>query len=340
MKTSSKSHPVTVVHVLAFVCVLFLDMSFPISAYTEERQSGDGTDKAHHSYIPIVFYKNGFYPIVSVKNKKPVINVDGQLVSVKKDTKVFFSASDSNVSPTIKTGRLRQDVKPDLSSMRRLEGFTKTIVPVSSPETETITQYDDKWSMWEEVVPISGPLENAYGVFIMYSDQGVADLHWRNLRDTPEGKKLSVKIPYPIRKTLRKHKKQRYLLLVFKDGEELVPVDHSQRENLLKWIEVLSMAQITGLYTKVTPEDEVNPSLFFGLKFNLDKSDYKLLEGKVIPVNVTIDKMGMISDVTIDVNISDSISDEILDTVRLWKFFPAKRDGKLAEQEVIITLQF
>ncbi len=337
-------------HIVSIVCVLFWMMALSVSSHAEEDQFMDGVGRAHHSYIPIVFYKDGFYPIVGVENKMPLINVKGRLVPIKEDTRVFFSASGSDVSPRIKAGRLISNYESDVESQFTsdgqsemgwgLGGFTRSIAVEDSRNNNGRTKTKDMLTLREEITPISGSLRNAYGVFIFYSERGVAELHWINLKDIPEGEKLSVKIPYTSKEALKKHKNPRYLFLTFQDGEELVPVDHFQRENLLKWLEALSMAQISSSYAKVTPEDEAEPSLAFGLKFNLSQSDYQELEGKVIPVTVVINQMGIISDVTIDVNIPRSIANEIANTVRLWKFFPAKREGKLVTQEVIIPLQF
>jgi hypothetical protein len=320
---------------------------FPISAQAEETQKSDQSVKVYRAYVPVLFHDGGFYPVVGVEKKKPLISVEGQLVSVKKDAKAFFWANQSDVLPTVRTGShvstIDTGVGHGLTGASFPAGGRPSLpipFPLTSLENETRIVDNDQSSFWEQVEKTNGPLVDAYGVFIFYSDEGVAELHWRNLKNTSEGKNLSVKVPYLSRKTLKLHKNLRYLLLSYQAGAELVPSDHPQRGELLNWFETLSMAQIAGSYANAIKKEEVDPVFIFRPNFDLNKTDRKILEGKVVSVSMIVNKMGVISEVSLEADIPDSIARKILDTVRLWKFFPAIREGKLADEEVILPLQF
>lgn len=236
MKMNSEPQVIKIIMALCGVLLL------PLSAYSEEGQSLNKNVGAFYSYVPIVFYQNGFYPVVGVQKKKPLISVRERLISVEEDAKVFFSVSNTGVSPSIKTARfahIRDVISHGGRRLMRIENSGNDEESINAKVT---------FPEWEEVSPISGPLSNAYGVFVFYNEKGVVELHWRNLKDTPEGEKLSVKIP-----NLRKKMSQReylslrkslsYLFLVFQDGKELVPANDPQREILLNWIESVSTAQ-------------------------------------------------------------------------------------------------
>ncbi len=270
------------------------------------------------------------------------------MISAKRNAKVFFWADDSGVLPAIKTGRNVVTVDTGVGhglaganfQNTSLGGTSDSVVGSESLGYEAPIRTDDTTSLWEDITLVSGHLTNVYGVFIFYSGEGLAELHWRNLKDTPAGEKLSVRVPHLNAKTLKKHKNPRYLMLAYQDGEELVPSDNPQREDLLNWLEALSMAQVSGSYANATQEEKANPFPIFRPNFNLSESDYKSLEGMEIPVNVIINKMGIVTEAIVDANIPASLANKISDKVRLWKFLPARREGKLAEIEVVMPLQF
>jgi hypothetical protein len=339
----------------AAIVFVFCGVMLMASPQAEEIAPLEETPKKLHGYVPIVFYEGGFYPVVGVKKNKPLIDVEGELVSVKKDGKVFFWASDTDVSPTIKTGRFVSSfvrsthARGDITGSRVPMGINGRIVRrgtdssgqpvyVSAVPRTTILKEEVRW---ERILRTNGILLNAFGVFIVYSDEGVAGLHWRNLKNRSEGEKLSVKVPNLRSRSFKTRTPPAgYLLLVFQDGEELVPSDHPDRVDLLKWFEALSMAELSDVYVQKTQEKEVDPVRIYKTDFDLSKSDYKVLEGKEFFVNVMVNKLGIVSEASLEADIPESISNEILDSVQLWKFFPAIRKGKLAEQEVVIPLQF
>ena len=41
---------------------------------------------------------------------------------------------------------------------------------------------NDQTQIWENLTSTDGPLKNAYGVFIFYSDIGIAELKWRDVK--------------------------------------------------------------------------------------------------------------------------------------------------------------
>jgi hypothetical protein len=167
---------------------------------------------------------------------------------------------------------------------------------------------------WERILRTNGILLNAFGVFIVYSDEGVAGLHWRNLKNRSEGEKLSVKVPNLRSRSFKTRTPPAgYLLLVFQDGEELVPSDHPDRVDLLKWFEALSMAELSDVYVQKTQEKEVDPVRIYKTDFDLSKSDYKVLEGKEFFVNAMVNKLGIVSEASLEADIPESISNEILD---------------------------
>ncbi|MBL4575084.1 MAG: hypothetical protein JKY51_03165 [Opitutaceae bacterium] len=339
---NSKSHLTTI------VLVLLGSILLPISSHADERQSSIRNVQSLHSYVPIILYKGEFYPVVGVKNKKPLIKVDGRLVSMRKDSTAFFSANDFDVLPAIMTKRkvstIDTGVGHGLSAGNfpgwEIGGFTNEVTVESGPNDESRIKLDGTTSLWEIGTPMSGSITNAYGVFLFYSDKGVAELHWRNLENTPEGETLSVKVPYLKAKTLKKHKRPRYLLLAYQDGEELVPSDNPQREDLLNWVQALSMAQISDSYAKVTQEEDADPTPIFLPNFDLSESEQERIKGKIILVNVIINQIGMITEVIVDSNIPAPIANKISDALYMWRFLPAIKEGNLVEQEVIIPLQF
>ncbi|MBL4574908.1 MAG: hypothetical protein JKY51_02260, partial [Opitutaceae bacterium] len=215
-------------------------MGLPNSSHAEGQIQDKGA-KALYAYTPVYLYEGGFYPVVGVKKKKALINVDGRLISVKKKSEVYIFATHSLVPLPIQIGVDRMG--------------------------------------WEKVTPMAAHLMGAYGVFLSYSDSGITDLDWRNLKYTKKGRKTVLKTPLPPgRQGIRNS--SRYMLLVFQDGKELVPLSSPQRKNLLSWLENKAMAQITGSYLKETRKQEADPSLFFKPEFDLSESDFKLLEGK------------------------------------------------------------
>ena len=173
-----------------------------------------------------------------------------------------------------------------------------------------------------------------------YSDKGTAELQWRNMKDTPEGKKRPMRIPYASSKTLREHQNPRYMFLAFQDGEELVPSDHPERSRFLSWNEIASMAQLARNYKEANRQQTVDPSLIFRPDFTLSESAYEQLKNKEISANITVNEQGIVSEAYLDSEIGSSTSNEILNCIRLWKFLPAIKEGKQVEEEVVIPLQF
>jgi hypothetical protein len=341
MKTNTKFLLPTIIFVL-------LGSVFPSTfSYAEEGAYSNVVNRLH-GYVPVVLHEGGFYPVVGVEKKKPIIDVEGRLISVKKDAKVFFWAEDSDVLPTVKTGRNVVTVDTGVGhglvganfANTSLGGTTDSVVGSESLGYEAPIKNDDTTSLWEDITLTNGRLANAYGVFIFYSDKGLAELHWRNFKDTAEGEKLSVKVPYLSSRTLKKHKNPRYLLLAYQDEEELVPSDNPQRGDLLNWLEALSMAQLSGSYARATQQEKADPIPVFSPNFKLSESDFESLKGMEVPVTLQVNKMGIVTEAFVDANISASIANKISNKARLWKFLPAIRDGKLADEEVVIPLQF
>ncbi|MBL4575367.1 MAG: hypothetical protein JKY51_04605 [Opitutaceae bacterium] len=318
----------------------------PIFSYSGEAAKSNEAIEVSHAYIPVALYGNKFHPIVGVENKKPLINVSGQLVPVSKETTVFFWANRLVGIPDISMGRNVATADTGVGHGLTSANFANTSLGGTSDSVmseeggEVVIKHDDTTSLWEDVTPLETPLINAYGVFVFYSEKGVAELHWRNLKDTTVGEKLSVRVPYLNKKTLKTHKDPRYLLLVYQSEAELTPANNPQREDLLKWFEKSSMAQIAGSYLNAQKDKKANPALLFRPDFDLKETDYKNLSGRKISVEIVISEIGMVSEANLDTDIPDSTANKILDTVRCWKFFPAIEEGELLEEEVLIPLYF
>ena len=77
-------------HLVSIVCAFFLAVILSGSSHAKEIQGWDGSFSKLHAFVPVVLYKEGFYPVVGVKKKKPLIDVDGRLVSLEKDTFVLL----------------------------------------------------------------------------------------------------------------------------------------------------------------------------------------------------------------------------------------------------------
>ncbi len=349
--------------ILVFFWVILLSSS----SHAKEIQGWDGSLTKLHAFTPVVLYKEGFYPVVGVKNKKPLINVDNRLVSLKKNTKAFFWTSDSEVKPVTLTERSvvmmdrglglgaidDENMRAGLLATSILTGKSGGPAPGVSAEPQIIgssqtekgqkkegptTKEDIQY--WEIIKPVLEPLKAAYGAFVFYDGQGIVELKWRNLKDTPKGEECRIQIPYPNRKILREHPKLRYMFLIFQDGEELVPFDHAERNLFLTWNERISMSQIARSYQEENREQTVAPSLIFRPSFVLSKSDYEYLKDRNVSAHITLNTTGTVSKVYLGDEIEPSIASKILPSIHLWKFFPAIKEGKPMEQEIVLPLEF
>lgn len=199
---------------------------------------------------------------------------------------------------------------------------------------------NDQTQLWENLTSTDGPLKNAYGVFIFYSDKGIAELKWRDVKDSPEGKTRPMRIPYPSSKTLREHVKPRYMFLTFQDGEELVPSNQPDRKQFLSWNETRAMLQLAKGHKEANLQQTVDPTLIFRPDFTLSESAYENLKNKEISAIITVNGLGIVSDAYLDSEMGSSTANEILSCIRLWKFLPAIKEGRQVEEEVVIPLQF
>ncbi len=347
--------------------VFFSAIIFPISSYTKEIQGWDGSFAKLHAFVPIVLHKEGFYPVVGVKKNRPLIDVGGRLVSLEKNTDALFWASDSDVKPVTITERSvvmidrglgagsidDENMRAGLLASTILTGKSGgpspgvSVEPQFSGRKETgkdlkkegPTSKEDI-QYWEIIKPILEPLKDAYGVYIFYSGPGIVELKWRSLKDTAKGEECRIQIPYPNKKILREHPKLRYMLLVFQDGDELVPLDHSERNQFLLWNERLSMSLNAKVYEENNRKQTIEPALIFRPSFILSKSDYEYLKEEEISAHITLGTNGTVSKAYLSQEIEPSIASKLLRSVHLWKFFPAIREGKLAEQEIVLPLEF
>jgi hypothetical protein len=130
------------------------------------------------------------------------------------------------------------------------------------------------------------------------------------------------------------------MLLVFQDGEELVPLDHAERNLFLIWNERISMSQIARGYEEENQKQTMEPSLIFRPSFTLSKSDYEYLKKKEISAHITLNTTGTVSKAYLDDEVESSIASKVLRSIHLWKFFPAIKDGKLTEKEIVLPLKF
>jgi len=320
-----------------------------------------------HAFVPIVLYKEGFYPVVGVKRNRPLIDVAGRLVSLEKNADAFFWASDSDVKPVTITERSvvmmdrglgagaidDENMRAGLIATTILTGksggpspgisvepqFAGTSQPEKGKKKEGPTSKEDI-QYWEIIKPVLEPFKDAYGVFIFYSGPGIVELKWRSLKDTPKGEECRIQIPYPNKKILREHPNLRYMLLVFQDGDELVPLDHSERNQFLLWNERLSMSLNAKAYEEDNRKQTMEPVLIFRPSFILSKSDYEYLKEEKISAHITLGTNGTVSKAYLNEEIESSIASKLLRSVHLWKFFPAIREGKLAEKEIVIPLEF
>jgi len=329
-------------------------------AIVNASKSRTKTTVAARSFIPVVLYQGEFHPVVGVKKKKPLIEVDGKLIKVPSKTSVFFWSKNAAKPATLLTGRnvtrIDTGVGHGLAGANFQGGSMGAgggLGPTTPGNTDQglegnqISRDENKGSAdndqsqaWENITSTDGSLHNAYGVFIFYSDRGIAELKWRNVKNTPEGKVRAMRIPYASRKTLRDHKNPSYMFLVFQNAEELVPSDQPGRNGFLSWNETSSMALLAKKHKETSKQQTVEPSLIFRPDSTLSKSAHEHLKDKEISASITINKLGMVSDVYLDSDIDPSTANEVLDWIRLWKFLPAIEEGKQMEKEVVVPLQF
>ncbi len=335
--------------------------------------------QAARAFVPVVLHKGEFYTVVGVKKKKPLINVNGELIKVSKKSSVFFFSQKAAKNPTLLTGRHISSIDTGVGSGIEGGNFSKSsgggtggassTAPSSmgpslggegnntGPPTGAGAQSsvsgnqinrdqnrestdNDQTQLWENLTSTDGPLKNAYGVFIFYSDIGIAELKWRQVKDSPEGKTRPMRIPYPSSKTLREHVHPRYMFLTFQDGEELVPSNQPDRNQFLSWNETRAMLQLSKSHKEANLQQTVAPTLIFRPDFTLSESAYAHLQDKEISANITVNALGLVSDAYLDSDIESSTANEVLSCVRLWKFLPAINEGVQVAEEVIIPLQF
>jgi hypothetical protein len=336
--------------------------------------------QASRSFIPVVLHKGEFHPIVGVKKKKPLINIGGQLITVPKKSSVFFWSHKAAKSPTLLTGRHISSIDTGVgsgieggnfstssggtggvsaSNMGAGGGAGAAAAPFGVTDPSAVGAQsqstsgnqinrdqnresvdNDQTQLWENLTSTDGPLKNAYGVFIFYSDKGIAELKWRDVKDSPEGKTRPMRIPYPSKKTLREHVKPRYMFLTFQDGEELVPSNQPDRKQFLSWNETRTMLQLAKSHKEANLQQTVDPTLIFRPDFTLSESAYENLKNKEISAIITVNGLGLVSDAYLDSDVGSSTANEILSCIRLWKFLPAIKEGRQVEEEVVIPLQF
>ncbi len=326
----------------------------------KESQDFTKATPALRSFIPVVLHHGELHPIVGVKKKKPLINIDGKLTALPKESNVFFLSHKATSTPTLLTGRNVTSIDTGIghglagASLGEPMGAGGGQLGPQTPgnisqglegnqinrDQNNNSANNDQTQVWENITSTNGPLHNAYGVFIFYSNKGIAELQWRNIKDAPEGKERPMRIPYASRATLRNHENPRYIFLAFQDGEELVPSDHPERNRFLSWNEINTMSRLSTNHKKANHQQTVEPSLIFRPDFALSESAYKDLKNREISANITINALGIVSKAYLDSEVDSSTANEILKCIRLWKFLPAIKEGKQIEKEVVIPLQF
>ncbi len=359
---------IKIYHPKLTICFLTLGMFILPHSTVKATQDQAITTPALRSFVPVVLHEGEFHPIVGVAKKKPLINVEGELIKVPKKSRVFFWSHKIAKTPTLLTGRRvtsidtgvghgldsanfaggrmgsnipsLNDGAPSVPAGSDVGASESTIGKQIARDERKQTVDNDQTQVWENLTSTDGPLHDAYGVFIFYSDKGIAELQWRNIKDAAEGKTRPMKIPYASSKTLREHERPRYMFLTFQDGEELVPSDHPERNQFLSWNEIASMSQLVRNHKEANRQQTVEPSLIFRPDFTLSESAYRDLKNKEISANITINALGMVSEAYLDSEIESSTANEILSCIRLWKFLPAIKEGKQVEEEVVVPLQF
>lgn len=327
-----------------------------------ETSQDRATISALRSFTPVVLHQNEFHPIIGVKKKKPLINIGGQSIVVPKKSTVFFWSHKAAKIPTLLTRRHVSSIDTGIS--HGLEGGAlggpmggggKTVAAItgapraSSPgtggnqiERDQNKEFadNDQTQLWEYITSTDGPLKDAYVIFIFYSEKGIAELKWRNLKDTPEGTPRAIRIPYLSRKSLKQHQNPRYMFLVFQNEEELVPLDDPERIKFLSWNEITTMSRISKNHEKANRQQTLEPSLIFKPDFILSESAYEQLKDKEISAYITVNELGTVSGAYLDSRIKSFTANEVLRSLRLWKFLPAIKDGQRVEEEIEIPLQF
>ncbi len=308
-------------------------------------------------FTAVALYQGAFYPIIGVENNEPLISVEGELISLGKDAAVYFWSKNTYKTPSIHTQKytsiIDTGVGHGLAGANFPTGRTGATLPgvivrdQNSRETSpdpTIPlgekANNDQTLPWEHIIPRQGPLTNAYGVFIYYSEKGIAELQWRNIKNTRKDKRRSLPVPFAAKKTLREHDNLRYLLLVFQDGEELIPFDHHKREGFLRWHEKTSMEKMAQAYEKASANQTLDPILIFRPNFVLSEESYNELQTVVVSALLNVTDTGTVSDVYLDNDLEPTTSYDLMETIRSWKFLPAIRNGERVEEEVEIPLQF
>ncbi len=348
-------HPMLAICLLAWVI-------FTLPNSIAETPQDRVTISALRSFTPVVLYQNEFHPIIGVKKRKPLIDIAGQSIVMPKKSTVFFWSHKAAKKPTLLTrrhvSRLDTGISHGLSgaSLGGLSGGGgKTVAAITGArnaslpgvEGNQITRDEhneivdnDQTQFWEYITSTNGALKDSYVVFIFYSEKGLAELQWRNLKDTPEGTPRAIRIPYPSRKSVKKHKNPRYIFLVFQNGEELVPSDDRQRIEFLSWNEITTMSRISKNHEKANPQNTLEPSLIFKPDFILSESTYEQLIDKEILAHITVNELGTVSEAYLDSSLGSATASEVLKSLRLWKFLPAIKNGQRIEQKIRIPLQF
>ncbi len=335
----------------------------PLQTIAETSQDRVSSISTQRSFTPVVLYENEFHPIIGIKKKRPLIKIKGQSIVVPKKSNIFFWSHIAAKTPTLLTRRHVSTIDTGIS--HGLDGAAlggglhggggRTVAAITGARNASqpgvhgnqISRDENKGSAdndqtqyWEYITSTDGPIKDAYVVFIFYSEIGLAEVKWRNLKDTPEGTPRAIRIPYPSRKSIKLHQNPRYMFLVFQNGEELVPSDDQQRIEFLSWNEITAMSRISKNHEKANRQQTLKPSLIFKPDFILSESIYAQIKDKEISAYITVNELGTVSTAYLEGDIEFSSTNEILRSLRLWKFLPAIKNGQRVEEEIEIPLQF
>jgi hypothetical protein len=316
-------------------------------------------------FSPIALYQGGFYPIIGVEKEEPLINVEDEVVSLGKDAAVYFWSNNFYETPSIHsekytstidtgvghgliganfpTGRTGMGLPPlpvTIAVDNRTTDQSTSVVD-RDPTTPLGEEANNDQTMpWEHITPRQEPLTNAYGVFIYYSEKGIAELEWRKIKSTRQDKRRSLRVPFASRKTLRNHENLRYLFLVFQDGKERIPFGNPERAGFLRWNERTSMEKMALAYERTNENQTLDPILIFRPNFVISKEAHNELQKIEVSAFLNVTDVGTVSDVYLDSDLESTTAYEITETMRNWRFLPAIRDGVRIEEEVEVPLQF
>jgi sporulation protein YlmC with PRC-barrel domain len=342
----------------------------PVSAEEPETQPVEVVQATPHAipgqpFTPIALYQGGFYPIIGVEKKEPLIKVEDEVISLGKDAAIYFWSNNFYETPSIHTEKYTSTIDTGvghgLTGANFPTGRTGMGLPPlpgaivvdnrgTDKETSVVDRdpttplgeeaNNDQTMPWEHITPRQEPLTNAYGVFIYYSEKGIAELEWRKIKSTRQDKRRSLRVPFASKKTLRNYENLRYLLLVFQDGKERIPFDNSEREGFLRWNERASMEKMALAYEKTNEDQTLDPILIFRPDFVISEEAHNELQKMEVSAFLNVTDVGTVSDVYLDSDLESTTAYEITETMRSWRFLPAMREGVRIEEEVEVPLQF